>query len=289
MTIVNTSYSTLIDAWGEDFSGSYSTKKSKKKNKKDPLCGLYSQQYNDTLLPYTNRPKFINSPKYPNKYTLTQEDYDKYYGYSDIRKYSRNNAPLKNTVSQRSTIKHSVPVKTTEPIYKVNDNDDEYFYDNDDEDAHYYINNEPKKKTKKEKKKKKKIIFDDQIYQNYVDEELEEYPPSYMNEKDNEKQADNEQDDNKIIENVSIASDDSESDIVSEEDEEVREKTYVYPEQEQDMSQYNYISKDTDNSRVYLDFAIYSMSGILIIFMMEQFVQIGINIKQQTNNSMILS
>lgn len=280
MTIVNTSYSTLVDAWGEDFSGS-STKKSKKKNKKDPLCGLYSQQYNDTLLPYTNRPKFINSPKYPNKYTLTQEDYDKYYGYSDIRKYSRNNTPLKNTVSQRSTIKHNVPVKTTEPIYKVND--DEYFYDNDDADADYYIKNAPKKKTKKEKKKKKKIVFDDQIYQNYVDEELEEYPPSYMNEKQNE----NEQDDNKIIENVSIDSEDSESDIVSEEDEEVREETWVYPEQ--DISQYSYIDKYTDNSRVYLDFAIYSMSGILIIFMMEQFVQIGINIKQQTNNSMILS
>ena len=47
MTIVNTSYSTLVDAWGDDFNAS--TKRSKKKTKKDPLCELYSQQYNDTL------------------------------------------------------------------------------------------------------------------------------------------------------------------------------------------------------------------------------------------------
>lgn len=279
MTIVNTSYSTLVDAWGDDFNAS--TKRSKKKTKKDPLCELYSQQYNDTLLPYTNRPKYINSPKYPNKYTLTQQDYDKYHGYTDIRKYSRNNAPLKNTVSQRSNMKHSVPVKTSQPIYTVNDDPNVY---------NFNIEKTIHKNKNKKKHKKKQLDFDDQVYQNYVDEELEEYPSSYINENENDVKNDIET--NKIDSNSESVdmSDDSDSDVVSEAEEEadieeeVRQEVYM----EQDNSQYNYMGKDTDNNRIYLDFAIYSMSGILIIFMMEQFVQIGINIKQQSN-SMILS
>ena len=98
MTIINTGYSTLQDAWGEDFN----KKKKTKKTKTDPLCDLYSKQYAKSLPPYTTSKKHTTSPNYPKEFKLNQHDYDKYYGYSDAKQFQRTRKKTKNLPRGRS-------------------------------------------------------------------------------------------------------------------------------------------------------------------------------------------
>ena len=115
--MINTNYSTLQDAWGDDFI--IKKKSVKKTQRKDPLCELYAHQYKKKVFPYTDRPRKSKTPKYPTQFTLNQEDYDKYYGYQDARQYSRTRKALKDSNSNNV-------LKTS---YTLNDNlDKQYVY-----------------------------------------------------------------------------------------------------------------------------------------------------------------
>ena len=380
MTVINTNYSSLIDAWGDDFF----IKKFNinKKNKKDPLCELYARQYKNKVDPYTEKRRPSSSPDYPLKFKLNQEDYDKYYGYKDARKFSRTRRNLKNT-NPTTSIQH----------YKSNDHfDDKYTYsvdeDNDVDDytLNYTFNQgDPNTKFRKYKdintnsqllrntqpqqskysnfckesnishkqhKQPKQSTQYKQHYQPKQPNQPKQLKPSskshrqpkefrridknYVNDYDN--------DYNDIVEDENLIIIDHEDDVIdnhdkyvdNEEDEYVEdeEEEYVEHEDEDEFIEDEYVenenedefiedeyvenenedenvddedenvdveseyvtnrklqkkkymkkknntsSKIRENERHMLDVAIYSLSGVILIFMMEQFVQIGINIK----------
>ena len=75
MSFMNIGYSTLEDAWGENFD----RKHKKSKSKPDPSCAMYAKRYREAAPPYTKRSKRReHGPAFEN-----DEDYRKYYGYKD--------------------------------------------------------------------------------------------------------------------------------------------------------------------------------------------------------------
>ena len=75
MSFMNIGYSTLEDAWGENFD----RKHKKSKSKPDPTCALYAKRYREAAPPYAKRSKRrSHGPAFD-----TDEDYRKYYGYKD--------------------------------------------------------------------------------------------------------------------------------------------------------------------------------------------------------------
>ena len=80
MSYFHNSYSTLQDAWGDDFS------KKKQKKKSNSVCNLYESRNAPVTKPYVSK-----AQKSKGSDQLNNEDehyYDKYYGYSDAHKYS---------------------------------------------------------------------------------------------------------------------------------------------------------------------------------------------------------
>lgn len=249
MTVINTSYTSLEDAWGSNFDLEHNNKKQKKKKSKpDPLCDLYAKRYRKAKKPYSSKYEYVDKYRSYNK----ERDEANYFGYGDNNEFTKIVNPERQKTSFLTL-------------------DDELL----DEQC-IDVNNIPKKKTNK---KKKKVHFDlkpedeDDVYlQKAVNEESEFHFDDIVN--TNQKSFE------KIYSNVYEESDD-------EIDEEIYEESEDSPLIEEELKRSTYINSLRENNinntfvdeRQYLDILIYILSGIILIFMMEQFIQIGMRLK----------
>tara|TARA_B100000405_G_scaffold287418_1_gene235417 strand:- start:397 stop:1176 length:780 start_codon:yes stop_codon:yes gene_type:complete len=256
MAVINTQYSTLEEAWGTE-------KKPIKQKQRE--CDLYDKGKKGIL----RRPHRQNTEKelkYKNMMllgddTMENEDYERYHGYSDSRKYSRTTKPLKKHKerfsSKKPKSKKRVVVDPNLNTYydpdelmqmqtsralrprQVNDNEGEYIYEEMyDEDEDNYLTQGVTEV--------KKLTHDD----DFIDEEDDEFI-------DEEQLSDGE---------------------ITEESIEEESESYRQPRRKKNISSTITKTNGVDHRQL-LDLTIYTMSGIILIFLMEQFVQIGVKIK----------
>ena len=216
MTIINAQYSTLEEAWGN-----VDINKLKKKSSKKS-CELYENGKSiKKQKPY--RENTDSEIKYKNMILINDEDldddsYEKYYGYSDARAYSRNTKPLKKSIKQDNNIKYKKRVKVDPEQNSYQDDDDDEIEEEDEVETIYeevYEEDEDNYLTQNQKKKKIKS----------------------------------------------------------------RPKRYIEEEEEEYVLDKDFKVHNRENTKQLLDLSIYTLSGIILIFMMEQFVQIGIKLK----------
>jgi hypothetical protein len=235
MTVINTQYSTLEEAWG---TGNNTFQK------KHRECDLYEKS-SKSILRKPHRQNTAKEMKYKNMMLLDDdaidnEDYDRYHGYSDSRKFSRTSKPLKKhrerPSSKKSRLKKKVvidPLQNTyhEPEIEHNEYQqaDDYIYEEVfEEDEDNYLAQETNSRTRP-------ILEDEYVDEEEVDEE------SYV-------------------------------------EEEETKHNIRRPTNKVNKKQYAKDSVSSTSNQI-LDLSIYTLSGIILIFMMEQFVQIGIGLK----------
>ena len=80
MSFLNINYSTLEDAWGTNFDRS--KKHKSRRTEPDPVCALYGRRYKKATPPYARRRR--EDPALAPSFE-TDEEYRKYYGYKDAR------------------------------------------------------------------------------------------------------------------------------------------------------------------------------------------------------------
>ena len=322
MTIINTGYSTLQDAWGEDFN----KKKKTKKTKTDPLCDLYSKQYAKSLPPYTTSKKHTTSPNYPKEFKLNQHDYDKYYGYSDAKQFQRTRKKLRHSNANNNKKKFNIDgYLDKQYIYSTVNNDEQehndYYYPHQNYNviSRNNMKNSNKSNSKSHKNQHAKNIHKchvsklpnteekfermyypkqdthdkndyieiDENLNDYLDEEQEETQQSRQhlnnmldeelsNDLD-EEDLDEEHLDEEDLDEVHLDEEDLDEEDLDEED--LDEEQYPHKIKKYTLVKNKQLNKN-QNERQFLDTAIYSLSGVILIFMMEQFVQIGVNMKK---------
>lgn len=275
MTIINTNYTTLEDAWGSNFDINVSKKNKKIKkgtaSKPDPLCELYSRRLKKAKKPYEND-KYTGDEKYR---AYKGHDRALYYKYEDNEFHS-----LVNPERQKTSF---LTVDDELNNMALNTDFDESF-DNSNECID--VNSLRRVSTSKKKKKNKKVHFnvvpedDDDVYlqeailqeENPYEEELSEtaqqrYEKIYANVYE-------ETDDEQLDEKDDLTDISAECDDKFLIEEEMRRNAHI-------QTLRNLLNKQNDFSdeRQYLDILLYILSGIILIFMMEQFIQIGMRLK----------
>lgn len=245
MSAININYSTLEEAWGENFSKS---KKAHKKQEIDPICKLYNKRLNKVFPPYKK-----SKEKYLDEYETVnypEKNYTKYYGYNDGRPYSR----------RRKNI-------TKKPV-NLN------AYDSDEETD--YISKKQKKKPKKyviptQKPIKKKIVHPDEeefITNNLIDDELDQELDQEIEDEISDEEFDKylDSDEESYEEYQQILQEDIES------------------EAEEEYTGFRVINrkKQPKKDKNYLDIGLYTISGVILIFIMEQFIQVGMKMKSKS-------
>lgn len=230
MTVLNTNYTSLEDAWGADFDKEVSNthKKGSKKKKKsvnDPLCELYGRRHQKPKKPFSAR----KSSKYASHKQNSTPDMNQYYGFSDDETYPEYEAklPIKD-----------VRFKSSNPCSPS------YMNDDDDDDDEYLDNAIIEEETKKFQKIFSNVYdeSDDEVQVEGEDAVVPPVPPKHT-----------EEDTIRLI-----------STII-----------------EREFKKYN-LDPNVEcfvDERQYLDLVMYTLSGIILIFMMEQFIQIGMKLK----------
>lgn len=240
MTIINTYYSTIEEAWGVD-----RIDRKKPVKKPTPTCNLYENRTKPRAKPYRNNT--VNELNYKETMFANNgnEDYDKYYGYADARAHSRTTKPLKN---------HKAYFKPEDRRrMAINPNTNTYM---EVDDAVY-----------------EEVVVEEE--DNYVVEEeeriYEETPYEEVYE---------ENDDNYLTNMRTNATKNVNIDRYVEEEinEELYEKAKA-KKQCYNQNQQGHQHHRQDANKQILDLSLYTLSGVLVIFMMEQFVQMGMKIK----------
>lgn len=248
MAVINTQYSTLEEAWGT--AGKFKKRASKDRERE---CDLYEARTKPKQKPYRNNAS--RDLKQPKNMMLINEDdneeYEKYHGYSDARLFSRTNRPINGHQDYfRPKSKKRVSINPERNTYIDNDN---------------YYTEDPMDYIQDHNSSSKKIFEEDE------DEVEEEKSSDYIYE-----EVYDEDEDNYLTQNTKT----------DEESRRMKINKYVEEEIENEITplpKRNAIKNNiTDTNRQVLDLSIYTLSGIILIFMMEQFVQIGVKIKTYT-------
>jgi len=242
MTIINTHYSTIEEAWGVD-------RIDRKKPVKKPTCNLYENRTKSRAKPYRNNTSNELNYKEAMFANNGNEDYDKYYGYADARAHSRTTKPLKNHKAYfkpEDMQRRRMAINPNTNTYMEDMDDNDVREENDIQEENYVIEEE-----------------EDRIYEETPYEEVYE-----------------ENDDNYLTSMRTNATKNANIDRYVEE-EEINEELYDNAKpRKQQLAPYRVqsIQKQDANKQI-LDLSLYTISGVLVIFMMEQFVQMGIKIK----------
>lgn len=218
MSFINTMYSTLEDAWGENFE---QPKRRSRTNKTpvDPVCKLYNKRYNKIAKPYSKERSIERAPK-----SRMNEQYRKYYGYQDAHAEPRKSV-------RTYTARIEPPRRPMKPI-------DAYLEEeSDDEDTPEEILDMNSHEIPEE------FVYGEAVVPRYVYKTQPKLGTSRY--------------------------------LLAEEEE-------MHFEEEDEC---NRKPMSTKNDRIYLDMGIFTISGILLIFIMEQFIQIGMQLKTSTNIS----
>ena len=246
MTIINTNYSTIEEAWGVD-------RIDRKNPMKKPVCNLYENRNKPISKPHRNNTSHDMNYK-QDKMFDHNEDYDKYYGYTDVRSHSRTRKPLKNhkMYYKNKGRKHiSINPKTNKYIHTDNENvyQEDNIYEEDD--------------VIEENLDEEDVYEEDNIYeQNGMENITTPYEEVY-----------DEHDDNYLT-NINKTNQHLDKYIK----EEIEEED-MYPSKKRYYNNRRKNNNTNDAKKQMLDISIYTISGVLVIFMMEQFVQMGIKIK----------
>jgi len=249
MAVINTQYSTLEEAWG-------TVGKFKKRVSKDHECDLYeARTKHPKQKPYRNNTsRDLKQQKNMMLMDADNEEYEKYHGYSDARTHSRTNKPINGHQEYfRPKSKKRVSI-------------------NPDMNTYYYAE-DPMDYIQDHNSSSKKVFEEDQ---DEIEEEtyLQNSPKSSENIYE---EVYDEDDDNYLTQNTKTDEESRRANINKYIDEEIENEIAPLPKR-------NINSNDstTDVNRQVLDLSIYTLSGIILIFMMEQFVQIGVKIKSYT-------
>lgn len=268
MTIINTTYTTLEDAWGGNFDKSVLTSKKinkkKKTSKADPLCELYSRRLKKANKPYDKK-----TGEYEKYRAYKGRDNSFYYKYEDDVLPS-----LANPERQKTSF---LTVDDELNATALHTKFDEAF---DNSDQCIDVN------TLKDvnRKKKRRVHFnvvpedDDDLYlqdavyqeESLFDEELAQstqkrYDKMYS---DIYEETDDEQMDDI---DISLKTECEDKSLI---EEEMKRNAHIQTLQQMIKQHHNF-----RDERQYLDIILYILSGIILIFMMEQFVQIGMRLK----------
>tara|TARA_B100000405_G_scaffold62921_2_gene43005 strand:+ start:1389 stop:2156 length:768 start_codon:yes stop_codon:yes gene_type:complete len=255
MAVINTQYSTLEEAWGTD------VKTSKMKRE----CDLYEKSKKGILRrPYrqnTEKDMVHKNMMLLNDEGMDNEDYERYHGYSDSRKYSRTSKPLKKH-KERSSSKKQKSKKHV--IIDPSQNS-------------YYEPEEDFMQSRALRPRKLAGVEDEYIYEEAFDEDEDNYLTQ---------QGGLEERDRDFIRR-NIEEEDEEDDYVVDEDEineevvEEEQRDSFIPRSRKSGSRKVVKRSHAVDNRQLLDLTIYTMSGIILIFMMEQFIQIGVNMSKK--------
>jgi hypothetical protein len=253
MAVINTQYSTLEEAWG--------TAGKLKKRVKERECNLYEARTKPKQKPYRNNTS-RDLKEHQNMMLMDEdkdnEEYEKYYGYSDARTYSRTNRPINGH-------KEYFKPKSKKHV-SINPEVNKYYYTDDPMD--YIQDHNPSSK---------KVFEEDQ---DEIEEEIEEEAYLQNSPKSSEyiyEEVYDEDDDNYLTQNTKSDEESRRANINKYIDEEIENEIVQLPKRNISRN-----SPTTDVNRQVLDLSIYTLSGIILIFMMEQFVQIGVKIKTYT-------
>lgn len=241
MTIINTNYSTIEEAWGVD-------RIDRKKPVKKATCNLYENRNKQRTKPYRNNT--LNDMNYKEEQMFVDtgnEDYDKYYGYADARAHSRTSKPQKNHKAQyKIRGRKQVAVNPKTNTYAEIENDNVY------EEAEVYEEDD---------------VYDREVYE----EDNREVVTSPYEEVYDE-------DDDNYLTNINKSTQNLDRYIEEEIEEEMYPRKGVqYRNMTTNLNEQS--NNTSDAQKQMLDLSIYTLSGVLVIFMMEQFVQMGIKIK----------
>jgi hypothetical protein len=282
MTIINTNYTTLEDAWGSNFDKNVSKKNRRNKksaavsSKPDPLCELYSRRLKKAKKPYDND-KYTGDEKYR---AYKGRDRALYYKYDDDEFPS-----LVNPERQKTAF---LTVDDELNAMALNTDFDEVF---DNSNQCIDVNNLKRvsnsNTTKRNTKKDKKVQFnvvpedeDDVYLQEAILQEENPYEEMDLSETAQQRYEKiyanvyEETDDEGLDDKVSDLSITTECDDKLLIEEEMRRNAHI-------QTLRNLLSKQNEftDERQYLDIILYILSGIILIFMMEQFIQIGMRLK----------
>lgn len=231
MTVINTSYTSLEDAWGSNFDVEQKKPKKKSKSSKssDPLCELYGKRYKKARKPYT-------ATKERSRYTAYRGGVDttNYHGFRDDPTQL---AEFENDMDQ-VRFETGTCVDTSSPPNAHDDEDDEYL--------HNAIIDEESTENRDFKK----------IFSNVYDESEDEITSEEMPENTNA--AD------------SISCSKLSKSITQMVEDEIKHNKALHQLE---------MEKCFVDERQYLDIIMYTLSGVIVIFMMEQFIQIGMRLK----------
>ena len=295
MNLVYTPYTLLEDAWGSNFDSDMKKKKPKKSSKKqsDPLCELYNKRYKKIKKPFYSKDSDMMENDYFNQVHSFKgpKDNNMYHGYKDDD-FTR----LVNSERQQTN------------TLMINENG----HCIDSYNSTDKLNNSPsssKATRKKPKKSKKKVTFsiepedeDDMYLQQALQEEEEQSEDNDLDEmvpsESFEDIIDTKQNDfDRIYSNVYEETDDEldyeESDElmkmtksrgkVCEENVHQKSISELIEDEIKNNSYLKSLHRDRQTTfvdeRQYLDLLMYMFSGVILIFIMEQFIQIGIKMK----------
>ena len=265
MAVINTQYSTLEEAWGTN------DKTMKTMKTKQRECDLY-EKGKKGILRRPHRQNTENELKYKNMMLLDNsamdnDDYERYHGYSDSRKYSRTSKPLRKHKERSSSKK---PKSKKRVVIDPNLNSQ---YDPD----------EVLQKSRALRQRQVNDTEGEYIYEEMFDEDEDNYLTQGVNEvgefTHRNDFIDEEEDDEFVDEEADI---DTDGDLITEESIEEEESDTFRQPRRKNTAQKTTTSMKKSNGvdyRQLLDLTIYTTSGIILIFMMEQFVQIGVKIK----------
>lgn len=242
MTIINTYYSTIEEAWGVD-----RIDRKKPVKKPTPTCNLYENRNKPRAKPY--RGNTVNELNYKEAMFANNdnEDYDKYYGYADARAHSRTTKPLKNHKAYfKPEDRRRVAINPNTNTYM--EVDDAVYEENIDNAENYNVVEEEENR-----------IYEETPYEEVYEENDDNYLTNMKT---------------KATKNVNMDRY-VEEEINEEINKEINEEVY---EKSKAKKQY-YNNRQHDANKQILDLSLYTLSGVLVIFMMEQFVQMGMKIK----------
>ena len=252
MAVINTQYSTLEEAWGT--AGKLKKRASKERERE---CDLYEARTKPKQKPYRNNAsRDLKQPK--NMMLMDEEDneeYEKYHGYSDARTYSRTNRPINGHQDYfRTKSKKRVSINPEINTYIENEN----YYAEDPMDYIQDHNSSSKKVFEEDEIEEEEAYIQDTPKSEYIYEEVYD-----------------EDDDNYLTQNTKTDEESRRMNINKYVEEEIENEIAPLPKRTITRN----ITTATDANRQVLDLSIYTLSGIILIFMMEQFVQIGVKIK----------
>ena len=316
MSYFHNSYSTLEDAWGDNF-----TKKKQKQNQKkksNSVCNLYESRNAPVTKPYVSKAQKSNSGDQFNN--EDEHFYDKYYGYSDaqkysnkrnqINKYNKNYSPEKTGAydSDEESFDNFIPmhasseptqnstcfttaekykklpgrISTTAPKSKQKKPAtmrNQFMYIDEENDT----DEEPELKQPVTTRKKTNDTFYDS------DEEFDEYMESKMLQRtiDAEEEYDmmikgnNIDEENLPTPHRRHSQEESEEQYDSDEEHmysHEEESMYLPKKRKTKVKKSMRVPPSPDD--VQMELMLYTVTGIIFIFIMEQFVQIGMKLKK---------